>query len=126
MGITRPQRASERLRSFLRDLAAVPAPRSLSGLCALSKPKVLISGEQREYVYYRCARYNEPGHSRGGRVREETLDEQVLALFDRLRVDDPEIREWFVNTLRARTRATQQIAVQVVEALASNGGPSAT
>lgn len=48
-----------------------------------SKLKTLVSGELREYVYYRCARYTAPGHPRGHRVREESLDEQVLALFDR-------------------------------------------
>jgi hypothetical protein len=46
---------------------------------------------QRAYVYYRYARYNASGHPRK-RVREEALDEPVLALFDRLRIKEKSAR----------------------------------
>ncbi len=36
-----------------------------------SKLKALASGEIREYVYYRCARYKSPGHPSGLRVRDQ-------------------------------------------------------
>lgn len=82
-----------------------------------SKTKPLAAGGEREYVYYRCARYTAPGHPRGGRVTEHRLDEQVLALFDRLRVEDSEVRSWFANALRARTRATQERMTKRLEHL---------
>jgi len=45
----------------------------------------------REYIYYRCTKYNAAGHPRI-RLPESTLDEQIVALFARLRVDDEELR----------------------------------
>jgi site-specific DNA recombinase len=41
-------------------------------------------------------------------VREEQLDEQVLALFDSLRIEDEQVRHWFLSVLRARVRETQK------------------
>ena len=82
-----------------------------------SKLKALASGETREYVYYRCARYKSPGHPSGARVREQDLDEQLLDLFDRLRVDDREVREWFAEALRARMRASQAIVTTRLDKL---------
>lgn len=70
------------------------------------KTKKTAAGE-REYVYYRCAKYNRPEHPRV-RLREEQLDAQVLALFDRLRVKDEKIRHWVVKVLQARTVDTQR------------------
>ncbi len=63
-------------------------------------------GGEREYVYYRCAGYLAEGHPRV-RVREAHLDAEVLALFDRLKVADPEVRDWFVAVLRAKTKDEQ-------------------
>jgi site-specific DNA recombinase len=63
---------------------------------------------ERDYVYYRCSRYNAEGHPRL-RVREEDLDEQVLALFDRLQIKEEKVRDWFLQVLRARIRETQQV-----------------
>ena len=68
---------------------------------ARSKTKKTKKGE-REYVYYRCARYHRGGHPRI-RVTEAELDEQMLALFDRLRVESDEFREGFGKALRQMT-----------------------
>jgi DNA invertase Pin-like site-specific DNA recombinase len=62
---------------------------------------------KREYIYYRCSRYNAPDHPRI-RVKEAELDQQLLALFDRMRIEDEEVRDWFVKVLRARTRDDQE------------------
>jgi site-specific DNA recombinase len=63
----------------------------------------------REYVYYRCTKYTAADHPRT-RLPESTLDEQVLTLFARLRVDDEEVRDWFVTVLRAKTHDEQREA----------------
>ncbi len=62
---------------------------------------------QREYIYYRCAGYLAEGHPRV-RVRDFHIDNEVLAMFDRLRVADAEVREWFVAVLRAKTKGEQE------------------
>lgn len=69
-----------------------------------------------EYRYYRCARYTKGNHPRI-RIREEQLDEQVLALFDKLRVVDENVRDWFSRALRARTRDQQEGEKQKVAEL---------
>ena len=61
----------------------------------------------REYTYYRCAKYNAPDHPRI-RLTEADLDRQILALFDQMRIEDEEVREWFVKVLRARTKDDQE------------------
>ena len=75
-----------------------------------------ITGEQKtkktkagakEYVYYRCSRYNAKDHPRI-RLTERELDEQVLELFDRIRIEDEKVRSWFHRVLRERTRQTQE------------------
>lgn len=60
----------------------------------------------KEYVYYRCSQYNFPGHPRV-RLNEEKLDRQMLAIFDKMRLDTDEEREWFVDELRNRTADEQ-------------------
>ena len=70
------------------------------------KSKQTKSGET-EYVYYRCSRYNTKGHPRV-RLAEAKIDEQVLALFDRLRIDDDDMREWFRTVLAAQTKDAQR------------------
>ncbi len=60
----------------------------------------------REYVYYRCSGYSVSGHPRA-RVTEAELDWQVLAVFDRMKVADPEVVEWFRAVLVAQTRDVQ-------------------
>ena len=75
-----------------------------------------ITGEQKfkqtkkgkkSYVYYRCARYNAAGHPRV-RVGESDLELQVLELFDRIRIQDDKIRDWFGRVLRARAQDQQR------------------
>lgn len=69
------------------------------------KIKKTKTGE-RHYNYYRCSKYSTPGHPRI-RLAEAELDRQVLDLFDRLRIDNDEIRDWVVRVLRARTKDQQ-------------------
>jgi DNA invertase Pin-like site-specific DNA recombinase len=56
----------------------------------------------KEYVYYRCSLYNTPGHPRV-RLNEEKLDRQLLALYDKMRLNSDEERAWFVEELSNRT-----------------------
>ncbi|MCQ3921340.1 MAG: recombinase family protein [Planctomycetes bacterium] len=72
------------------------------------KTKETKSGE-RHYVYYRCSGYTAPGHPRV-RVKEEELDRQVLELFGRMKVEDPEVRDWFRLVLASQTRDAQRDA----------------
>ncbi len=60
----------------------------------------------RDYVYYRCARYTKPGHPRI-RIREKELDRQILALFDKMRIEDESVRDWFRAVLRSQTKDSQ-------------------
>ena len=69
------------------------------------KTKRSSTGE-RQYVYYRCARYTQPGHPRD-RVTEGALDAQMLALFDRMRIGDDDVRDWFRAVLAAQTKDSQ-------------------
>ena len=69
------------------------------------KTKKTKNGE-RDYVYYHCTKYSKEGHPRI-RLTEANLDEQVLALFAKLRIEDAEIRDWVLRVLRARTREEQ-------------------
>ncbi len=70
------------------------------------KTKQTKTGE-RVHIYYRCGYYNRPDHPRV-RVKEADLDTQVLAVFDCIRIEDEEVREWFREVLRSQTRDTQQ------------------
>ena len=65
------------------------------------KVKKTAKGEK-EYVYYRCSMYNTPGHPRV-RVKEARLDEQIVSIFNGMKIADDEVREWFADTLRAST-----------------------
>ncbi|HTQ38660.1 MAG TPA: recombinase family protein [Pirellulales bacterium] len=65
---------------------------------------------KRSYVYYRCTYYNVAGHPRT-RVTERDLDQQVLAVFDRIRIEDEGVREWFREVLRSQTRDAQADAL---------------
>ena len=66
-----------------------------------SKTKKTKSGD-REYVYYRCMQYHKGLHPRT-RLTEGELDAQMLALFDKLRVEDAEFRDTFREQLRKAT-----------------------
>ncbi|MBC7816686.1 MAG: recombinase family protein [Planctomycetaceae bacterium] len=69
------------------------------------KTKKTKDGE-RSYVYYRCARYTKAGHPRT-RIPEAEFNQQVLALFDRMRVQDESVREWFQAVLFSQTKDAQ-------------------
>lgn len=62
---------------------------------------------ERSYVYYRCSRYNQPGHPRV-RVTEAEVDRQVFDLFERIRIQDENVREWFRTVLRSVVQDGQQ------------------
>jgi len=65
----------------------------------------------RSYVYYRCARYSSPGHPKT-RTTEAELDRQILELFDRIKIQDPKVRDWFVAVLRSKTRADGKASLE--------------
>ena len=69
------------------------------------KTKKTRAGEK-VYVYYRCTRYNSPGHPRV-RVKEEELEQQVLGLFSRIRIQDEAVRGWFLSVLKEQTKEVQ-------------------
>ncbi|MBX3439739.1 MAG: recombinase family protein, partial [Planctomycetaceae bacterium] len=58
------------------------------------------------HVYYRCARYTKKDHPRI-RVREADIEAQVLALFDKMKVEDASVRDWFRLVLASQTRDAQ-------------------
>lgn len=66
-----------------------------------AKTKKTKSGE-RQYVYYRCTKYHRGDHPRI-RLTEAEIDVQMLALFDRLRVEGGEFRNTFREELRKAT-----------------------
>ena len=61
---------------------------------------------ERYYTYYRCTYYNRKGHPRI-RVREADLEEQVLAIFDKMKVENEDGRDWFRMVLASQTRDAQ-------------------
>jgi site-specific DNA recombinase len=65
------------------------------------------AGGEREYIYYRCTRYNNDGHPRI-RVREAQFDQQMIELFDSIRISNENIRKWFGDVLKARAKASQE------------------
>jgi hypothetical protein len=76
-----------------------------------------ITGERKQkktkqgtksYVYYRCSRYNSKDHPRT-RLREADIEVQVLGMFDALRIQDDDIRDWFARVLQAKTRDRQKV-----------------
>ncbi|MGE0761557.1 MAG: zinc ribbon domain-containing protein [Pirellulaceae bacterium] len=69
------------------------------------KTKRTVAGE-RQYVYYRCTYYNVKGHPRT-RVTETELDRQVLAIFDKMRIENEEVRDWVRAVLRSQTKDAQ-------------------
>jgi DNA invertase Pin-like site-specific DNA recombinase len=69
------------------------------------KAKRLKSGD-RQYVYYRCTYYNVAGHPRV-RVTEADIDRQVLAIFDKMRIENEEIRDWVRAVLQSQTKDAQ-------------------
>lgn len=72
--------------------------RPITGECKTKQTK----NGPKSYTYYRCAAYSSPGHPRV-RVTEADLDQQVLHWFDKMKVQDQEVKEWFVAVLKAET-----------------------
>jgi len=62
---------------------------------------------ERVYIYYRCTYYNVADHPRT-RVTEAKLDQQVLTVFDRMRIEDEGVRDWFRQVLASQTRDAQE------------------
>ncbi len=58
------------------------------------------------HVYYRCARYTRKDHPRI-RVKEADIEAQVLAIFDKMKVEDASVRDWFRMVLASQTRDAQ-------------------
>jgi site-specific DNA recombinase len=63
------------------------------------------SGEK-HYVYYRCSGYLAAGHPRV-RVPEAEIERQVMGIFDAMRIDDADVREWFRAVLASQTKDQQ-------------------
>src|SRR5262249_44756037 len=61
---------------------------------------------ERFYAYYRCTYYTKPGHPRV-RITGSDIDQQVLAVFDKMRVRDEAVRDWFRLVLASQTRDAQ-------------------
>lgn len=79
------------------------------------KQKATANGP-RTYHYYRCAAYNKAGHPRV-RVNETQLDQQVMALVGRMRIEDQGLRDWIVSVLRAKSKVAEQSAAVEQETL---------
>ena len=86
-----------------------------SPITAERKFKMTKAGE-RQYVYYRCTKYHKGDHPRI-RLTEKTLDGQMLAFFDSLRVEDDEFRDLFREQLRQATNWDQESAIANVAQL---------
>jgi site-specific DNA recombinase len=63
-------------------------------------------GGVNEHVYYRCSRYAKGDHPRI-RVKEADIEAQVLAIFDKMKVEDESVRDWFRMVLASQTRDAQ-------------------
>lgn len=61
---------------------------------------------ERYYTYYRCTYYTKKDHPRI-RVREADLEAQVMGVFDKMKVEDESIRDWFRLVLASQTRDAQ-------------------
>ena len=69
------------------------------------KTKQTKAGPKR-YIYYRCTYYNKGDHPRI-RVREADFDSQVLAILNKMKIEDEGVRDWFRTVLASKTRDTQ-------------------
>ena len=58
----------------------------------------------REYHYYRCTSYNKGDHPRE-RTTGVELDKQMLALFDKLKIEDKKALQWLQRVIRAKMKA---------------------
>jgi hypothetical protein len=58
----------------------------------------------REYRYYRCSQYTAVGHPKD-RAKEHEFDKAVLAAFESLWIDDPDVRKWLEEVIRAKSQS---------------------
>ena len=75
--------------------------------------KKLKGGGVRKYFYYRCAKYTAHDHPRI-RLKQAALYEQILPIFQTLRIADHDVRDWVVRVLRKRTQSEQKEASERV------------
>jgi site-specific DNA recombinase len=68
------------------------------------KLKTSPDGTKRQYSYYRCSRYSQPGHPRV-RLNEKQIDRQLLALFDDMRINEPTLRQLWIDLIKAKAHA---------------------
>ena len=71
------------------------------------KTKQTKTGEH--YTYYRCTKYQFGDHPRI-RLREAELDAQLFILFDKLRVQDDDVRQAFRDELRKTANWDQRVS----------------
>ena len=57
----------------------------------------------REYQYYRCSVYHKGDHPRE-RITGIELDKQMLALFDKLKIEDKQVLQWLQRVIRAKMK----------------------
>ncbi|MBX3415940.1 MAG: hypothetical protein KF708_24880 [Pirellulales bacterium] len=95
------------------NIASGEATLSLGPLfhCATCHAPANDSTGERQYIYYRCTRYTSPGHPRT-RTTEQELDRQILELFDHIKIQDPAVRDWFVDVLKAKTHDDGQASLE--------------
>lgn len=72
------------------------------------KRKRSPNGTIREYTYYHCGFYSKGDHPRI-RLTDAQVDQELLKLFGRMRIEDAEIRQWFVEVIRARAHEGQRL-----------------
>ncbi len=68
--------------------------------------KVIKKSTGKEYIYYRCTMYNRGDHPRV-RLTEQKIDQQVLALFSKMKQRDS-VRDWFTGEIRKWATKQQQ------------------
>jgi hypothetical protein len=61
---------------------------------------------EKVYVYYRCSGYLAEGHPRV-RIPEPEIERQVLDAFDRMKIEDGSVRDWFRAVLASQTKDEQ-------------------
>ncbi len=69
------------------------------------KTKNTKSGPK-QYIYYRCVYYNKDDHPRV-RLNESKFDSQILKIFNRMKIEDKNVRDWFRMVLASQTRDSQ-------------------
>lgn len=65
------------------------------------KFKTSPDGTKRQYSYYRCSRYAQADHPRV-RLNEKQIDRQLLVFFDSMRINDPAIRQLWVDLIKSK------------------------